>query len=92
MAALLTALSWGLGLSLGGMVGTLVYMAAAEWLRRVLGIRETVESIAEFNRRAHAESLDVFRTRNNLTEDIIVALSRIAEEIEKHRQMEKNQR
>ncbi len=79
MTTFFTALTWGLGVSLGGAVGLLVFMIAKIGLDWVLGRAEAVERVIDF----HHKSLGALERRNNLTVEITEALRRIAEAAEK---------
>jgi len=75
MATFCTALTWGLGVSLGGAVGLLVFMLTKLWLDWAFGHRARVEDM-------NKDSLRALLRRNELMLQIIDAADRIAEAIE----------
>ena len=79
MTTFFTALTWGLGVSLGGTVGLLVFIIAKGGLDWVFGRAEAVERVIDF----HHKSLRALEQRNSLTVDTIAALEQIAETVEK---------
>lgn len=80
METFITALTWGLGVSLGAAVGLLVFTIAKLGLDWVLGRTAAIEKVIKnFNE----DSLEALVERNELTVQSNKAFRRIGEALEK---------
>ena len=75
---LVTAFTWGLGVSCGAAIGLLSFFVCKTLLDWLFGNRETAKLVLNLNR----ESLEQLKIRNELTEDTNWYLSKISEALE----------
>jgi len=85
MSVLLTAFVWGVGVSLGAVVGLLVFLVVKVLLDTASGERHTRQSTRQNTIDANNETVQLLDQRNKLTIQTTDTLIRIAEALETKR-------